>query len=96
MKTASRHDIDELYAAILQLASLRECRSFFRDLLTEHEIAELTERWKVARMLTEGLSYAAIEKKTGASSRTIARVHKWLKEGKGGYRMMLHRTRSGG
>jgi len=94
MNNVSQADIDELYEAILQLRTLDEYRSFFRDLLTEHEMAELAERWKVARMLTEGLSYVTIEKQTGASSRTIARVHKWLKEGKGGYRMALQRRRS--
>jgi uncharacterized protein YerC len=43
-------------------------------------------------MLWQGVPYTVIEKETGLSSRTIARVHKWLKRGKGGYLMMLRRT----
>lgn len=94
MKPVPREHIDELYRAILQLESLDECRSFLGDLLTEHEVNELADRWRVARMLTDGISYTVIEKETGASSRTIARVAAWLKTGKGGYRMMLERLQS--
>jgi len=91
MKHVRTRDIDDLYATINRLESLEECRKFFRDLLTETEIRELAERWKVARMLWQGVPYTTIEAETGLSSRTIARVHKWLKQGKGGYLMMLRR-----
>jgi TrpR-related protein YerC/YecD len=92
MKRVRARDIDNLYETINRLESLDECRKFFRDLLTETEIREFAERWKVARMLWQGVPYTVIEKETGLSSRTIARVHKWLKRGKGGYLMMLRRT----
>lgn len=91
MKHVKQRDIDELYTVITRLEDLDECRKFFRDLLTETEIRELAERWKVARMLWQGVPYTSIEEETGLSSRTIARVHKWLKRGKGGYIMMLRR-----
>ena len=92
MKKPSTKEIDDLYTAILQLESLDECRRFFRDLLTEYEIKEFVERWKAARMLAEGIPYTKIESETGLSTRTIARVGRWLKKGKGGYAMMLKRT----
>ncbi|MBI3787779.1 MAG: helix-turn-helix domain-containing protein [Ignavibacteriales bacterium] len=91
MKLVKQKDIDELYSVICQLESVEECKKFFRDLLTETEIKEFAERWRVARMLSQGVPYTTIEKETGMSSRTIARVHKWLKQGKGGYTMMLRR-----
>jgi TrpR-related protein YerC/YecD len=91
MKHLKQRDIDDLYSAITRLENLEECRKFFRDLLTETEIRECAERWKVARMLWQGSPYTTIEQETGLSSRTIARVHKWLKQGKGGYIMMLRR-----
>jgi TrpR-related protein YerC/YecD len=91
MKHVKQRDIDELYAVITRLENLEECRKFFRDLLTETEIRECAERWKVARMLWQGVPYTSIEEETGLSSRTIARVHKWLKTGKGGYTMMMRR-----
>jgi TrpR-related protein YerC/YecD len=91
MKRIKQRDIDDLYVAILRLERLDECRRFFRDLLTETEIREFAERWKVARLLSQGIPYTAIQEETGLSSRTIARVHKWMKRGKGGYTMMLKR-----
>lgn len=91
MRHLKQKDIDDLYVAITRLESLEECRKFLRDLLTETEIREFAERWKVARMLSQGVPYTAIEEETGLSSRTIARVHKWLKQGKGGYTMMVKR-----
>jgi TrpR-related protein YerC/YecD len=88
-------DTDDLFEAILKLENLGEARRFFRDLLTEKEIVEFGQRWKVARMLAKQLRYTEIEKKTGMSSTTIARVHKWLKEGMGGYQIILKRLKEG-
>jgi TrpR-related protein YerC/YecD len=93
MKKPSIKEVDDLYNAILQLNSLDECRRFFRDLLTEYEIKEFVERWKAAKMLADGIPYTQIEAETGLSTRTIARVGRWLKKGKGGYSMMLKRTK---
>ena len=92
MKKPSIKEIDDLYTAILQLESLDECRRFFGDLLTEYEVKEFVKRWKAARMLAEGIPYTKIGVETGLSTRTIARVGRWLKNGKGGYVMMLKRT----
>ena len=92
MKKPSTKEIDDLYNAILQLNSVDECRRFFRDLLTEYEIKEFVERWKAAKMLADGIPYTQIEAETGLSTRTIARVGRWLKKGKGGYSMILKRT----
>jgi TrpR-related protein YerC/YecD len=91
MRKPSTKEVDDLYNAILQLESLDECRKFFRDLLTEYEIKEFVERWKAAQMLADGIPYTQIEAETGLSTRTIARVGRWLKKGKGGYSMMLKR-----
>ena len=44
----------------------------------------------VARQLDAGNSYASIEKATGASATTIARVSKCLSYGAGGYTMALN------
>ncbi len=92
MKKPSVKEIDDLYNTILRLESLDECQKFFRDLLTEYEIKEFAERWKAARMLANGVPYTEIESETGLSTRTIARVARWLKKGKGGYSMMLKRA----
>jgi len=84
----------DLYKAILLLENEDECKRFLRDLLTEAEIKEFANRWKVAQMLDQKISYEEIEKETGMSSTTIARVQKWLTHGEGGYKLMLKRLKS--
>lgn len=80
---------EELFKAIVALKNTKEARNFLRDLLTEKEIIEFSNRWQAARMLDRGDSYTKIGKQTGLSSRTIARISKWLNSGMGGYKKML-------
>lgn len=82
----------DLLKALLGLRTPSEARRFLRDLMTEDEIRMIVDRWRVARMLAEGCSYKDIEAKTHLSSRTIARISRWLKTGEGGYRLMLARS----
>lgn len=86
-------DTDALFKAVLCLKNLDEAQRFFRDLLTEKEITEFGQRWKVAKMLEKKVVYIKIEKETGMSSTTVARIHKWLKKGAGGYRLVLDRLK---
>ncbi len=90
MKTFNK-DKRELYNALLSLKNEDECKRFLRDLLTEAEIKEFTNRWKVAQMLSKKVDYETIAKQTGMSSTTIARISKWLNNGMGGYKLMLKR-----
>lgn len=80
-----------LFDTILQLETRQEAQDFFRDLLTEEEILEFANRWQIACMLADGVSYSKIERETGTSSTTIARISKWLKKGMGGYERMIAR-----
>lgn len=89
-------DLDALFGAILYLRNLDDAQRFFRDLLTENELLEFAQRWKVAQMLALGVRYITIAEETGMSSTTIARVHKWLKSGKGGYQLILSRQKAKG
>ncbi len=84
-------DNKELINAILALKNEKEAANFLRDLLTEQEINEFAKRWKTARLLNEKVPYSQIEKATGLSSATIARVGNWLNNGKGGYKLMIER-----
>lgn len=84
----------ELMDAIILLKDAKEARRFFRDLLTEEEIIEFSKRWQTAKMLNAGMSYAIIEKETGLSSTTVARVAKWLNNGMDGYKLIINRINS--
>jgi TrpR-related protein YerC/YecD len=81
-----------LLRALLSLRSVREAQRFLRDLLTEDEIRMIVDRWRVARLLHRGWSYRRIEAETGLSSRTIARISRWLQRGAGGYGVLLERA----
>lgn len=89
VKAWKTQPVNELLEAVLKLNNSDEAEKFFRDLLTEPELAEFANRWKVARMLSENVPYSRIEKQTGMSSTTIARISKWLNTGMGGYTLML-------
>ncbi len=83
----------ELLHAIASLENESEALRFLRDLLTEAEIKEFANRWKAARMLSKHVAYKEIEKQTGMSSTTIARIQKWLTDGMGGYPLMIERIK---
>jgi TrpR-related protein YerC/YecD len=82
-----------LYAAILALRSLDECRSFFRDLCTPAELQAMADRWAVVELLERGLPYREIHKQTGVSVTTIGRVARYLIAGNGGYRAVTSRLK---
>lgn len=84
-------ETQELFKAILALKDIKEAKRFFRDLLTQPEIIEFASRWKVAQLLNQNVPYSTISDKTGLSSKTIARISKWLNDGKGGYQLILNR-----
>jgi TrpR-related protein YerC/YecD len=79
----------ELFSTILTLKSEDELKRFFRDLLTDKEIVEFSNRWQAAQMLNDKVPYSQIVKKTGLSSTTVARISKWLSGEVGGYRTAI-------
>jgi TrpR-related protein YerC/YecD len=84
-------EVRDLLTTILELPSSQEAAAFFRDLCTLGELHDMAQRWAVVRMLDEGLHYAEISQRTGASTATITRIASWLHHGEGGYRKALDR-----
>lgn len=85
-----------LFGAILTLKDSAEVAAFFLDLCTPAELEALAGRWRVARLLDQGLPYREISDKTGISTATVTRVARCLTYGRdGGYRRILDR-RDGG
>ncbi len=82
----------ELFETITQLDGREECGQFFRDLCTLTELELMAERWLVARMITQHISYRRISELTGTSTATVTRIAHWLHYGEGGYRVMLERV----
>ena len=82
-------DVNDLLRVLSALDDEDVIFALLEDLFTIREIRETSQRLAVARMLSEGASYAVIEKATGASATTIARVSKCLAYGTGGYEAAL-------
>jgi len=86
----------DLFETIVALRNADECYNFLYDLCTPKEIADMADRWWVARLLEEGkLSYREIHAHTGVSVTTVGRVARFLQqEPFQGYRLMLDRRKS--
>ena len=83
-----------LFEAILTLENKEECYNFFRDLCTVPELKTLSQRFHVAKMLSEHRVYSDIVEETGASTATISRVNRSLSEyydSCGGYQLVFER-----
>ena len=85
-----------LYEAVLQLQNLEECEAFFEDLCTVQELASISQRLVVARLLSEDKVYADIVEQTSASTATISRVNRTLQTGRDGYSVIFERLRNEG
>ena len=82
---------DQLFNAILLLRDVGECRAFFQDLCTPAELQALKDRWIVAELLADGLTYRDIRDRTGVSVTTVGRVARCLSEPPAGYAAVLQR-----
>jgi TrpR-related protein YerC/YecD len=96
MQTPRRADpasLKELFAALLTLKDMKEAEEFLTDLCTPSELCDMADRWRVARLLDQGLPYREINAKTGVSTATVTRVARWLLREDGGYRKILDRMK---
>ena len=80
-----------LSEALNSLDSPREVRAFLEDLCTPAELEAMVDRWRVAQLLDQGLSYREIRDLTQVSVTTIGRVARFIELGTGGYRTVLKR-----
>lgn len=75
-------ELKERFSEICEILEIMNNKNdiydFLRDLLSKNEILEFSNRFKVAKMLENKISYINIEKKTSMSSTTIARISKFL------------------
>lgn len=97
MKTPPDPAERRLLQAFLTLRTPEEARDFLADLCTPAEVRAFVERLEVARLLDEGeLSYRQIAEKAGASTTTVVRVARFLREMPfQGYRRALDRLKDG-
>jgi TrpR-related protein YerC/YecD len=80
-----------LSEALLSLETAQETKAFLEDLCTPAELEAMVDRWRVAQLLDQGLSYRDIRDLTEVSVTTIGRVARFIERGTGGYRTALER-----
>jgi TrpR-related protein YerC/YecD len=93
---ADGEDFQALGDAFLQLKTRDEFKRFMLDICTHEEMQNLTNRWKVARILDgpSPPSYRDIHDQTGVSVTTVGRVSRFLnEEPHQGYRLVLNRLK---
>ncbi len=90
----NNEELDFLFEGILSLKTKEDCYKFFEDLFTINEMASISQRMQVARMLKEKKTYIDIAKETGASTATISRVNRCLNYGSDGYNLVFERLYS--
>ena len=78
-------EVEDLLTVFSKIQDKNDIFLLLEDLFTIREIRETSQRLAVARQLDAGNSYASIEKATGASATTIARVRStsWTTPAKG-------------
>ena len=81
----------DLSKVFLSLKNEEELKMVGRDLMREREVRESARRWEVAKKLDAGETYEKIQEQSGEAMATIAKISRWLKEGTGGYKMMIER-----
>lgn len=79
----------DLFRAIQSLKDVDALEAFFEDLCTPAELGALADRWRVAKLLEQGMPYREIYERTGVSTATVTRVARALTYGAGGYRRAL-------
>ncbi len=84
-------NIEFLYQTILKIETLEECEALFDDLCTKTELASISQRLVVAKMLSDKKVYSDIVAQTGASTATISRVNRSLAFGAGGYDKLFNK-----
>ena len=81
--------VERLLTAFAHAQDEEQVYALLQDLCTVREIADMSQRLEVARLLAAKTSYLDIQELTGASATTISRVSKCLNYGTGGYEAAL-------
>jgi len=88
-----KDNLSLLAQAFLKLRNVEEIKLFLKDILSNTEQESIGMRIGIVQMLEQGLPYTQIQRETGASSATIAKVSENYKYGNDGYKLILERLK---
>ena len=77
-----KNEIEFELESIINFLSIENSKDrildFLLDSMSEKELLKIAQKFEIAKMLEQGISYSRIEKKTQMSSATIAKISKSL------------------
>ena len=94
IKELRSENTDRLFEAIMKMRNKDELYDFFEDICTVKEIKDMSQRFEVACLLNNGMSYQKVSELTNVSSATISRVKRCLDYGSGGYLKAIERMKN--
>ncbi len=80
-----------LLDVLIEARDSGEMAALMRDLMTNAEIEEFSNRLEMARLLLKGYSYQRVADEAHVSTTTVSRVAHWLYNGCGGYYKVIRR-----
>lgn len=83
-----------LCSAMASCDNQEEVADLLRDVGTLSELQAWSERLEVAKQLSQGKTYRDVAKNTGASTTTVTRVAKTIRNGTGAYVRLLKKVQS--
>ena len=81
--------VEQLADVLVSIDNRESMLAFLRDVCSHNELSTLAQRLEVARLVDQGVPYAEVARRLGASTATVTRVAQWLRHGEGGYRAVL-------
>lgn len=82
-EAGKKERIDQLFAMIVSLENVEDCRALFEDLCTVKEVENMAERLWAAKLLLEGNTYNQVMARADISSATLSRVSRCVQYGSG-------------
>ena len=90
-ETGKNERIEQLFALLVSLDNVEDCRALFSDLCTIKELENMAERLWAAKLLLEGNTYNQVMARADISSATLSRVSRCVQYGNG-YAKLLKPT----
>ena len=78
-KGAKMDNIEELSGIMSNMNDKKDLRQFLLEILTESELADLSKRWRIIKMLNSGYTQREIAKELNVSLCKVTRGAKILK-----------------
>ncbi len=85
-----KKDLQEIYEIFAKLKTPQRAKDFVNDMFTTGEIEQIVQRWRLIKMLHQGLPQREISKKLQISIAKVTRGSKVLQTSGKGFKLFLN------